>query len=126
MTAKLKIPKFLAVDFYCGAGGTTRGLLDVGGYVIAGIDKDDDCRLTYRDNNQNTMIDGAKPAFISLDMFPASDDYPGGQQQSILNELDALIAKYREQAPSIPLLFAICAPCQSFTKFRSASHDGRA
>lgn len=28
----LNIPKFLAVDFYCGAGGTTRGLLDAGGY----------------------------------------------------------------------------------------------
>ena len=33
----LDIPKFLAVDFYCGAGGTTRGLLDAGGYVIAGL-----------------------------------------------------------------------------------------
>ena len=33
----LDIPKFLAVDFYCGAGTTTRGLLDAGGYVIAGI-----------------------------------------------------------------------------------------
>jgi hypothetical protein len=33
-------PKFLAVDFFCGAGGTTRGLIDAGGYVIAGIDKD--------------------------------------------------------------------------------------
>lgn len=32
-------PKFLAVDFYCGAGGTTRGLLDAGGYVAAGVDK---------------------------------------------------------------------------------------
>lgn len=31
------IPKFLAVDFYCGAGGATRGLLDAGGYVIAGL-----------------------------------------------------------------------------------------
>ena len=38
------MPKFLAVDFYCGAGGTTRGLLDAGGYVICGIDKDEGYR----------------------------------------------------------------------------------
>ena len=31
-------PKFLAVDFFCGAGGTTRGLIDAGGYVVAGIE----------------------------------------------------------------------------------------
>lgn len=34
-----EMPEFLAVDFYCGAGGTTRGLIDAGGYVICGIDK---------------------------------------------------------------------------------------
>lgn len=33
-------PKLLAVDFYCGAGGTTRCLLSAGGYVITGADKD--------------------------------------------------------------------------------------
>ena len=47
MTDATNIPKFLAVDFYCGAGGTTRGLLDAGGYVIAGIDKDAGCSRTY-------------------------------------------------------------------------------
>jgi hypothetical protein len=36
-------PKFLAVDFFCGAGGTTRGLIDAGGYVVAGFDKDARC-----------------------------------------------------------------------------------
>ena len=41
-------PRFLAVDFYCGASGTTRGWLDVGGYVIAGIDKDEAYRDTYQ------------------------------------------------------------------------------
>ena len=32
-------PAFLAVDFFCGAGGTTHGLIEAGGYVMAGIDK---------------------------------------------------------------------------------------
>ncbi len=111
------MPKFLAVDFYCGAGGTTRGLLDAGGYVIAGIDKDEACRATYRSNNRNTTLDGSEPVFSAFDMFPANPDYPRGQQQEIWDELIELIPHYRRMAPGVPLLFAICAPCQSFTKF---------
>ena len=125
------MPKFLAVDFYCGAGGTTRGLLDAGGYVIAGIDKDDSCRKTYRKNNRNSTLNCAKPKFIGMDMFPASEDYPNGQQGDVWDALNELIPRYRRMAPNVPLLFAICAPCQSFTKFvqrrmteeRTASRD---
>ena len=113
----LNEPKFLAVDFYCGAGGTTRGLLDAGGYVIAGIDNDEHCQKTYELNNKNTTLDNAEPKFLALDMFPSSPDYPQGQQQRILNTLEKLIPHYRKAAPETPLLFAICAPCQSFTKF---------
>ncbi len=122
MNARLPTPDFLAVDFYCGAGGTTRGLIDAGGYVIAGIDKDAVCRETYRQNNANERLYNARPTFIQKDMFPASSDYPEGQQAEILNELEQLIAQRREIAEAaagtkIPLLFAVCAPCQSFTKF---------
>ena len=114
---KLK-PKFLAVDFYCGAGGTTRGLLDAVGYVIAGIDKDEACRATYQSNNRNTTLDGKESEFIGKDMFPASEDYPHGQQEEVWAALEELIPRYRRMAPDMPLLFAICAPCQSFTKFK--------
>ena len=117
MSAQANIPKFLAVDFYCGAGGTTRGLLDAGGYVIAGIDKDEGCRATYLHNNGNDTLDGKEPVFLALDMFPASDEYPHGQQHEVRQNLERLIPMYRPLAPSVPLLFAICAPCQSFTKF---------
>lgn len=110
-------PKFLAVDFYCGAGGTTRGLLDAGGYVIAGIDKDEDCEVTYRSNNRNTILDNAEPDFLALDMLPATADYPQGQRHEVGNALNELIPRYRQMAQGAPLLFAICAPCQSFTKF---------
>ena len=113
----LDIPQFLAVDFYCGAGGTTRGLLDAGGYVIADIDKDAGCHDTYVLNNTNEKLDGDAPAFLALDMFPFSDDYPQGQQHEVLQKLEWLIPKYRSEAPGVPLMFAICAPCQSFTKF---------
>ena len=111
------MPKFLAVDFYCGAGGTTRGLLDAGGYVIAGIDKDESCRLTYERNNRNDTLDCAEPAFLPFDMFEASAEYPNGQQQEVWDTLEALISYYKDMAPQTPLMFAICAPCQSFTKF---------
>ena len=110
-------PKFLAVDFYCGAGGTTRGLLDAGGYVIAGIDKDEGCRETYQRNNRNTTLDGAEPSFLALDMLRETPDYPQGQQHKVWDNLIDLIRYYKSIAPDVPLLFAICAPCQSFTKF---------
>ena len=40
-----------ALDFFCGAGGLTRGLLDAGIEVVAGFDCDDYCRATYEYNN---------------------------------------------------------------------------
>lgn len=111
-----RTPKFLAVDFYCGAGGTTRGLLDAGGYVIAGIDKDTDCRETYTRNNRNITLDRATPKFLGFDMFPATE-HPEGEQEQVYDDLRELIPQSQAMAPEVPLLFAICAPCQSFTKF---------
>ena len=112
-----RMPDFLAVDFYCGAGGATRGLIDAGGYVIAGIDKDPACRETYQRNNPNRSLDRAEPEFIQKDMLPRSPDYPDGRQNEILAELQELIARRQSQSGNIPLLFAVYPPCQSFTKF---------
>ena len=118
MTASGNQPTFLAVDFYCGAGGTTRGLIDAGGYVIAGIDKETRCQETYQSNNQNERLDKAEPEFIAKDMFPWSEDYPDGEQAEIMERLRDLIALRQAQCGGeVPLLFAVCAPCQSFTKF---------
>lgn len=113
-------PKFLAVDFYCGAGGTTRGLIDAGGYVIAGLDKQESCRRTYVANNGNEYGDRSYPAFLALDLFPASDKHPGGQQDDALSGLGPMIEEHRKRYPDIPLMFAICAPCQPFTKLSKA------
>lgn len=119
-------PRFLAVDFFCGAGGTTRGLIDAGGYVLAGIDKVSSCRETYIDNNVNVFIDYSKPRYLDYDIFPASKIYPEGQQKEMCTELGKLISYYREKAPASPLLFAICAPCQPFTKLsRKSLSEGR-
>jgi DNA (cytosine-5)-methyltransferase 1 len=109
-------PLFLAVDFFCGAGGTTRGLIDAGGYVIAGIDKDERCAETYSENNPNGSLDYCCSRFLDYDIFPRTDEYPDGEQHKLMEELGHLIPRYREKAPNAPLLFAICAPCQPFTK----------
>ncbi|MER8549920.1 DNA cytosine methyltransferase [Mesorhizobium sp. M0684] len=108
-------PRFLAVDFFCGAGGTTRGLIDAGGYVIAGVDKEPRCRRTYVENNSNRTLDAAEPGYLEYDIFPSTELYPAGQQAALIEKLDTLIAQYRAAARSAPLLFAICAPCQPFT-----------
>ena len=113
-------PAFLAVDFFCGAGGTTRGLIDAGGYVMAGLDKQESCRKTYVANNGNETGDCCYPDFLALDLFPATEDYPMGQQTEAFSRLEELISKHRARFPGVPLLFAICAPCQPFTKLSKA------
>ncbi len=115
-----KKPAFLAVDFYCGGGGTTRGLIDAGGYVIAGLDKQEGCRKTYVSNNGNETGDRSYPEFFALDLFPATKEYPGGQQQVAVNLLDSLIPKHLTRYPDIPMMFSICAPCQPFTGLSQA------
>ena len=120
-----KKPAFLAVDFFCGAGGTTRGLINAGGYVIAGLDKQESCRRTYVANNGNEAGDREYPEFMALDLFPATPEYPEGRQNEAIARLDALIGKHRQRYPDVPVLFAICAPCQPFTKLSKAelSHE---
>ena len=70
-----KKPRFLAVDFFCGAGGTTRGLIDAGGYVIAGVDKDARCERTFSGNNVNETLDYLPTRFLNYDIFPKSEEY---------------------------------------------------
>ena len=89
-----------AVDFFCGAGGLTRGLLDAGINVIAGIDKDEKCRETYESNNMPAR-------FICSDIQ------------------DLTIADLLEVNPNIlddpsDLLFAGCALCQPFSQQRKS------
>lgn len=50
-------------------------------------------------------------------MFAPDDRYPGGEQHLVMEYLQAAIKNARRRAPTLPLLFAICAPCQAFTRF---------
>lgn len=85
-----------AFDFFCGAGGLTRGLLDAGIKVVAGIDLDEQCRLSYERNNE-----GAK--------FVAKD----------IREITIAELKRLSGAESFgQMLFAGCAPCSPFSQKR--------
>jgi len=83
-----------ALDFFCGAGGLTRGFLDAGIRVLAGLDLNEDCRRTYEENN-------VPAKFVQCDLrrVTAAD-----------------IRRYIGSIPSDQLVFAGCAPCQPFSK----------
>ena len=83
-----------ALDFFCGAGGLTRGLCDAGIDVVAGYDKDASCKDTYKQNNRGTE-------FFSCDI-----------RELMVDDLDL--------SKGSDWLFAACAPCQPFSRQRRA------
>lgn len=105
----------VAIDFFCGAGGMTNGLIKAGLNVLAGVDNEIQCEKTYR---QNKNRDGSRPEFICKDIFPRTRAYPTGQQDEIRAAIGKALSAFRKRS-SIRrprLVFAICAPCQPFTK----------
>ncbi len=90
-----------AIDFFCGVGGLTRGLLDAGIDVLAGYDCDEACRLTYEHNNPDTR-------FIGADIRD-------------LDVADLLPRRRRRSFDDI--LFAGCAPCQPFSQQRKGNRS---
>ena len=87
-----------AVDFFCGAGGMSLGLLNAGINVLAGIDNASDCRNTYEKN-----INGAK--FIKHDISTLSPT--------------SLAQRLSLQICDPNLIFAGCSPCQFWSKIRT-------
>src|ERR1017187_2607387 len=88
--------RMYALDFFCGAGGLTRGFLDAGIHVVAGLDVNEGCRRTYETNN--------KPAkFVACDLRTVRRE-----------DLET----YVQGIPTSELIFAGCAPCQPFSKQR--------
>jgi DNA (cytosine-5)-methyltransferase 1 len=82
-----------AIDFFCGAGGLTRGLLDVGIQVLAGVDNDAGLRDTYERNNKPSQ-------FICQDV----------------SDLDILAIRKKFGITGRDLvLYAACTPCQPFS-----------
>lgn len=82
-----------AIDFFCGAGGLTRGLLDAGIEVLAGVDVDGRLRPTYETNN-------APSRFVCQDI---KDIDIGRLRQDLCITQKDLV------------LYAACCPCQPFS-----------
>ncbi len=97
----------VAFDLFCGCGGVTTGLRTAGIKVPFGIDFDEDCRLTYSQNNPGS-------SFINKDIKNVSSE-------------DLL-----KWAPGLfktdYLLLAACAPCQPFSSHNRSNNkaSGRA
>lgn len=81
-----------AVDLFCGAGGLTRGLENVGVDVRLGIDVDPACRFPFTANNKAKFL------------LKSIEDVKG-------EELEPLL-----QGSGVRLL-AGCAPCQTFSTY---------
>jgi DNA (cytosine-5)-methyltransferase 1 len=92
----------IAIDFFCGAGGLTRGLLNAGIEVVLGIDSDESCRETYETNNTPAR-------FLAADI-----------RKLKLQDIRKVIRGIKRD----DLLFAACAPCQPFANLnRSEERD---
>lgn len=81
-----------AVDLFSGVGGLTRGLLNVGIFVRAGIDIDPACKYPYETNNN--------AVFVHEDISKVSPE-------SVESFLDGFDLR----------LLAGCAPCQPFSPY---------
>ena len=88
-----------AIDFFCGAGGLTRGLLDAGITVVAGIDSDDRLRTTYERNNPPSRFIGADIKDVDI--------------HALRTKLNIL--------PKETVLYAACTPCQPFSTLNTRS-----
>jgi DNA (cytosine-5)-methyltransferase 1 len=82
----------VAVDLFCGAGGLTRGLLDIGIQVKKGYDIDSKVKDTYEKNNKGVI-------FFHKNIFSLKGE-------EILEGLDRKNNYF---------LLAGCAPCQPFS-----------
>ncbi|MCH5151908.1 MAG: DNA cytosine methyltransferase [Clostridiales bacterium] len=91
----------IAIDFFCGGGGMTRGLIDAGINVLAGIDSNPHCRETYEKNNKNT--------YLASDICKLTP-------QDLLDRFPQLIN-------SDEVLLVGCAPCQPFSILRREEFD---
>jgi DNA (cytosine-5)-methyltransferase 1 len=80
-----------AVDFFCGGGGMSYGMLDAGVNVLAGIDNEENCRATYN-------VNIGQDKFIKADVFELKAEELGTKLNLNKNDDD--------------LILIGCSPCQ--------------
>jgi DNA (cytosine-5)-methyltransferase 1 len=87
--------KLKVVDFFCGAGGMSYGLLQAGMHILGGVDHDADCKLTYERNIKNAR-------YLQHDITALSER--------------ALGKYFAIEADDDELIFCGCSPCQFWSK----------
>jgi DNA (cytosine-5)-methyltransferase 1 len=90
---------FQAIDLFCGGGGMTCGLQQVGISVVAGVDNDPTCREAFELNNPTSKF----------------------LLQDIRTVKSTTLAEYFNGFG--PKILAGCAPCQPFSNYRQARQD---
>ena len=99
MTKNDKHKKIVAFDFFCGCGGSSRGLQNAGIDIAFALDTDADVKSTFTLNFPETTF-----CHKSITKLTASD-------------LQPTIDKHKDSYK----LFCGCAPCQPFTKQNTES-----
>jgi len=92
-----------AIDFFCGAGGLTRGLLDASIKVLAGIDNDKRLQDTYEKNNCPSKFYPIK--IEDVDIFGLREELGITEQDKVL--------------------YAACTPCQPFSHLNKQKDKGK-
>ncbi|MCO8124750.1 DNA cytosine methyltransferase [Stieleria sp. TO1_6] len=87
-----------AIDFFCGAGGLTRGLLNAGISVVSGFDIDEASKETYEKNNKPSKFHAVDVCALDL-----------GQ-----------LRKLTRLRSFSDVVFVGCAPCQPFSQQRKS------
>jgi DNA (cytosine-5)-methyltransferase 1 len=85
--------KMIAVDFFCGAGGLTKGFRDAGINVRLGVDKDPIFKKTYEENNPPAVFWG----------------------MSVENVKGEAVWECLSPKDGDKVVVAACAPCQPFS-----------
>ncbi len=94
------------IDFFCGAGGMTHGLLQAGIDVLAGIDNHLPCMSSYENSANNRRPCGDPPKFIHADVSTAG--------------VSDLIRERGVEPGNDELVFAGCSPCQYWSKVNTS------
>ena len=84
------------VDFFCGCGGTSAGLMQAGIQIVVGIDNDADAVTTFRSN------------------FPQASLLKEDIRGLSVTDLESHISRDEKDI----WLFSACAPCQPFAQHR--------
>lgn len=95
--------QIVALDVFCGAGGVTFGLRKSGIKVAVGVDRNEDCRFTYTQNNPASQ-------FIREDIRKLS-------AKTLMSYAGGL-------SPDDFLLLTACAPCQPFSSQNRYRNNG--